>query len=103
MPFLNRELLGYLLQIAVDFDLVVPRVGKILEPLHAVYARSCIKPIEAIIKQENLSAKRLAKSVKTRYVETDEIDRFDPEHMSFFNINTEADLEKARELIGRYE
>ena len=103
MPFLNRELLGYLLQIAVDFDLVVPRVGKNLEPLHAVYARSCIKPIEDMIKQNNLSANRLAKSVKTRYVETDEIDRFDPEHMSFININTEADLEKARELIGRYE
>jgi molybdopterin-guanine dinucleotide biosynthesis protein A len=31
-------------------------------------------------------------------VEAEEIDRFDPKHLSFFNINTEADLKIAREL-----
>jgi molybdopterin-guanine dinucleotide biosynthesis protein A len=39
--------------------------------------------------------------VSVRYVEKDEIDRFDPEHLSFFNINTKADLEKARLLASR--
>jgi molybdopterin-guanine dinucleotide biosynthesis protein A len=33
-------------------------------------------------------------------VEAEEIDRFDPKHLSFFNINTEADLEAARKLDG---
>jgi molybdopterin-guanine dinucleotide biosynthesis protein A len=36
--------------------------------------------------------------VKVRYIEEDEIDSFDPEHLSFFNINSEADLERARRL-----
>jgi molybdopterin-guanine dinucleotide biosynthesis protein A len=36
--------------------------------------------------------------VKVRYVEGDEISRFDPEHLSFFNVNTEADLERAQQL-----
>ena len=31
-------------------------------------------------------------------METMEINQFDPKHPSFFNINTEADLEIAREL-----
>jgi molybdopterin-guanine dinucleotide biosynthesis protein A len=26
------------------------------------------------------------------------MDTFDPEHLSFFNINSQADLDKAREL-----
>jgi molybdopterin-guanine dinucleotide biosynthesis protein A len=36
--------------------------------------------------------------VKIKYVESGEIDRFDPGHLSFFNINTEADLIAGREL-----
>jgi molybdopterin-guanine dinucleotide biosynthesis protein A len=35
-------------------------------------------------------------------VEASEIDRFDPQHLSFFNVNTEADLEKARQIAMRY-
>ena len=33
-------------------------------------------------------------------MEEEEIDRFDPEHLSFFNINTQADLERAKALLG---
>jgi molybdopterin-guanine dinucleotide biosynthesis protein A len=31
-----------------------------------------------------------------RYVDEGTIDRIDPRHLSFFNINSEADLEEAR-------
>jgi len=36
--------------------------------------------------------------VRVRYVEAEEIDRFDPKHLSFFNINTKEDLDLAREI-----
>jgi molybdopterin-guanine dinucleotide biosynthesis protein A len=45
-----------------------------------------------------LSLHRLFPRVRTRYVEADEIERFDPEHLSFFNVNTRADLSKAEEI-----
>ncbi len=32
-------------------------------------------------------------------MEAEEINRFNPEHLSFFNINTETDLETAREVV----
>ena len=41
--------------------------------------------------------------VKVRYVEAEEVDRFDPQHLSFFNINTKEDMERARKLIGGAE
>ena len=100
MPFLNQNLLRYLLRLAVNFDLAVPIIGNKLEPLHAVYTKNCLTPIEAMIKQDNLSVNKLARTVRTRYVGAEEIERFDPEYLSFFNINTEADLEKARKLAG---
>jgi molybdopterin-guanine dinucleotide biosynthesis protein A len=37
--------------------------------------------------------------VRVRYVEEGEIDIFDPEHLSFFNINTPADLRRAKGLL----
>ena len=98
MPFLNQSLLRYMIQISAGFDLVVPRLGELDEPLHAVYSKSCLAPIERLLKQGNLRINALFDLVKVRYVETEEIDRFDPRHLSFFNVNTEADLEKAEQL-----
>ena len=100
MPFLNRDLLRYMVQVAPDYDIVVPRVGDMVEPLHAIYSKECLVPIETLIKQDSLSVNRLFALVRTRYVETEEIDRFDPQHLSFFNINTQDDLRKARKLAG---
>jgi len=98
MPFLNQALLRYMIQLSAGFDLVVPRLGGMVEPLHAVYAKSCLAPIERLLKRGSLEVRALFELVKVRYVEAEEIDRFDPKHLSFFNINTEADLEKAQQL-----
>ena len=98
MPFLNQALLQYMVQVSSGFDVVVPRLGNWVEPLHAVYSKSCQAPIERLLKQGETRIKALFSLVKVRYIEDDEISRFDPEHLSFFNINTEADLERAQQL-----
>jgi molybdopterin-guanine dinucleotide biosynthesis protein A len=98
MPFLNQALLRYMMQISAGFDLVVPRLGELVEPLHAVYSRACLAPIESLLRQGDLILRRLFALVEVRYVEAEEIDRFDPQHLSFFNINNEADMERAKKL-----
>ena len=98
MPFLSRNLLDYMVQISTGFDLVVPRLGNMVEPLHAIYSKGCLAPIENLLKQGSLVIRELFNLVEVRYVEAAEINRFDPEHLSFFNINTRADLVKAREI-----
>lgn len=100
MPFLNQALLRYMIQLCDDFDLVVPRLGSMVEPLHAVYSKGCLAPIENLFKQGNLKVSDLLTLVRVRYVEAEEINQFDPKHLSFFNINTEADLKTAQELAG---
>ncbi len=98
MPFLNEALLRYMIKLSNSFDAVVPRVGDMVEPLHAVYSKGCLAPMEGMLGQEHLSVNHLFRLVSVRYVEAEEIDRFDRQHLSFFNINTEADMEMAREL-----
>lgn len=101
MPFLNVALLRYLIELSPGFDVVIPRVGRLVEPLHAVYSKNCLAPIQAMLKKNNLKIDGLFDRVKVRYVEEAEIERFDPQRLSFFNINSEADLEHARSLLEK--
>lgn len=101
MPFLNQALLRYMISLAPDFDIIIPRKGAYIEPLHAIYSKNCARFIEEQLKRDNLRIAGFFDSVKIRYIEKEEIERFDPEHLSFFNVNTQADLEKARILAQR--
>jgi molybdopterin-guanine dinucleotide biosynthesis protein A len=100
MPFLNVSLLKYMNQTLGDSDVALPRIGKMIEPLCAVYSKSCLAPIQNLLEQDERQIRRLFSMVKVRYVEEDEIDRFDPEHLSFFNVNSQDDLERARRLAS---
>jgi molybdopterin-guanine dinucleotide biosynthesis protein A len=103
MPFLNRDLLCYMIDHASDFEAVVPRVHGMLEPLHAVYSKCCLQPIRKMMEQDRLEISHLFNLVKTRYIGEDEIAKFDSQYLSFFNINTLADLKNAKQLIKREE
>jgi len=100
MPFLNEPLLKYMIEVADGFDFVLPRVRSYYEPLHAIYSRNCIAPIEAIFQRGRKVIIDLFDHVKVRFIEAEEIERFDPEHLSFFNVNTKEDLERARRIAG---
>lgn len=99
-PFLSVSLLEYITQICSTFDVVVPRIKNKLEPLCAVYSRNCLSPIQSLLEQDELRIRKLFGMVKVKYVEEDEINKFDPEHLSFFNINSQADLDRARKLAA---
>ena len=101
MPFLNIDLLRHLMSLSTGFDVVIPRLHDKMEPLHAVYSKDCITPIESRLKKGDLKISDFIDAVKVRYVEQDEIDRFDPRHLSFMNVNSEADMERARTLLER--
>lgn len=101
MPFLNPSLLRYMHTVAASYDVVIPRVGRNTEALHAIYSKNCLSPIERQLHSMDLRIVHFFPQVRVRYVEQEEIDAFDPRHLSFFNINTEADLEKARQACAR--
>jgi molybdopterin-guanine dinucleotide biosynthesis protein A len=100
MPFLNSGLLKYLIAGASGYAAAVPKIGWMIQPLHAIYSKSCVPSIEALIREDQLQIIKLFNLVNTRYITEKEIDQFDPDHLSFLNINTEGDLLKAEVLIG---
>jgi molybdopterin-guanine dinucleotide biosynthesis protein A len=100
MPFLNESLLRYMIKVADGYDFVLPRVNNWYEPLHAIYSRDCIVPIKSILEQGKKVIVELFNYVKVRFIEVDEIEAYDPHHLSFFNINTKEDLERAKNITG---
>jgi molybdopterin-guanine dinucleotide biosynthesis protein A len=101
MPFLSIGLLDYMSQVSSIFDVVVPQTREKVEPLCAVYSSNCLASIHNLLERDELRLSELLNMVKVRYIEEDEIDRFDPEHLSFFNVNTQADLASARILATK--
>lgn len=94
MPWLNRELLQYLIAQRETADLIVPRWEKFPEPLHAVYSKTCLGPIEERILADKLKITGFFADVEVRFIEKEEIVRFDPQGRSFTNVNTPGDLQQ---------
>ena len=102
MPFLSTDLLRYLAEQANDFDAVVPRLGKNkVESLHAVYSKRCLSTIKARLERNELGVNSFLATLRVRYVDKAECQRLDPQLLSFFNINYQADLERAIALAAK--
>ncbi len=101
MPFINLNLLRHMIGLAPGYDVVIPAVDGLPEPLHAIYSRNCLAPIDRLLATGNLKIIDFFPEVRVRYVEEEVVDRFDPHHLSFFNVNTLADWERVRELERR--
>jgi molybdopterin-guanine dinucleotide biosynthesis protein A len=100
MPFLNVALFKHMLSLREGFDAVVPVLEERPEPTHAVYSRRCLPYIERRLKANDLKIARFFDEVRVSYVPEAEVDRFDPDHLSFFNVNTQEDLDRALALVA---
>jgi molybdopterin-guanine dinucleotide biosynthesis protein A len=98
MPFLNDTLIRHIAALRKGFDAVVPRVDWMIEPLHAVYTKRCLPPIKHLIDSKKYQIIKIFPSIRTRYMEEEEIRAYDPQLRSFFNINKPQDLLKAEKL-----
>ena len=100
MPFLNLNLLRFMILHAPGYDVVVPRLSTGIEPLHAIYARTCLEPIRETLEEGRLRIVDFWDRVRVCYIEQDEIEVLDPQKLSFFNINAPEDLDEAREIMA---
>jgi len=98
MPFLNASLLRYMVLLSRGHDIVVPRTDQGVEPLHALYSKACLPAMEQLLQQNNLKIISFYSMFRVRYVEQEEIELLDPQHLSFFNVNTADALKWAREV-----
>lgn len=94
-PFLNLSLISHLLSQIPDWDVVVPFWQERFQPLHAVYRRSVAPLFHEQLERNELRPISLYPKVRTREIHEGEVRRFDPEGLSFLNMNTPEDYQEA--------
>lgn len=97
MPFLDKRVIQYFLSLAETADIVVQRTKDYWQPLHAVYSRNLLKPIERLLQKGELKIIKAYRGMKMREVTREEVQALDPDLYSLANFNTPEELRKLLE------
>jgi molybdenum cofactor guanylyltransferase len=108
MPLLSRALLGAMLALSRNYDVLIPRAPSPgaarnplgVEPLHAIYASTCLGPIVTALAAGRRQITSFFPAVRVSYLDPALIRRHDPHCHSFININTLAQLADAEHLLA---
>ena len=101
MPLLQPALLRELLRLASGYDAVIPVRDGLPEPLCAVYSTACVEAARGLLERGAYKVTGLVDAVDALRVPEAQWRPFDPEGLSFLNVNREEDLEHAKALISQ--
>jgi molybdenum cofactor guanylyltransferase len=99
MPLLQTPLLAELLRLALEHEAVVPVQDGRPQPLCAAYSKACLPPARHQLVTGELKLTSFLDKVATHYVASDVWSKLDPEGLSFLNINTDEDLDRASKAM----
>ncbi len=97
MPFVDLELIKHLQELTQNYDVVIPKSKKGLEPLHAFYSKSCIDPIKKELDANNLRIISFFHHVNVKIVELDSLAASDNFKNAIKNLNTREEYEVAKD------
>ena len=102
-PFLAPPLLrGLLAQPRDSADVVLPEGPNGPEPLPGLYRRTCLPDVDAALARGERSLRELVARLRSRQVPQKQVRRWDPDLVSFVNVNTPDDLERARASVAPF-
>jgi len=103
-PFLSSEIAALLLDCCVGRSATVPRwPNGWIEPLQAAYdTKSSITAIKKALEQGKMDMRSMISYLRdTRYISALVLRKLDLKLLTFFNINTLADLGKAESMLSQ--
>jgi molybdopterin-guanine dinucleotide biosynthesis protein A len=99
MPFLHAAVARLVVGRAGEADVVIPRADDQLQTLHALYGKGCLPHMEARLRAGRLKVSGFFDEVRVLEVPEAEIARHADPARVFMNLNTPAELERARAMI----
>jgi FdhD protein len=97
MPHLNEPLIRHLATLPTLADVVIPESEHGLEPLHALYATSCLPAIASTLTAGRKRIVSFFDDVQVARVPFAEITAIDPAGQGFLNINTPEEYFQLRQ------
>ena len=95
MPFVEPRLLQFLLEQRGAKEAVAPLVNGLPEPAHAAYSKGCLPAMLSRLQSGRLKLADILQDLNVAYVAEEALREVDPHLLSFFNVNTQADLDRA--------
>ena len=80
-------------------DVVMPQTDAGYEPLCAAYSTRCLDTVARHLEQRRFKIDGVFRKYRIRTISEKVLRRHDPELISFFNINTPSDLDRAKRLV----
>jgi molybdenum cofactor guanylyltransferase len=103
MPFLHPEIVKLVAERAGEGDVVIPRVGRQLETMHAAYGKACLPHIEARLEAGRLKIVDFFDKVRVVEIAEADVARFRDPQIAFMNVNAPDELERARALAAELD
>ena len=100
MPFIAVHALTKLWQEKGNFDVIIPKSPDGLQPLAALYKKSCIPAIAAQLKENDFKIRGFFDEVRVNVIRCSDFPNIYPDN-TFLNINSPDDLQKARLLYRK--
>jgi molybdopterin-guanine dinucleotide biosynthesis protein A len=97
MPYLNSALIRRIADLRTDADVVIPQGDKGLEPLHALYGKACLAPMEQALRAGKRRIVSFFPGVRVNEMSAHDVAALDPGFRSFCNINTPGEYFELRE------
>lgn len=101
-PFVKKPLIETILgEITPAMEAIVPETAAGLEPLCAVYSKKRLPLVESLLSQNRFKIEMMFKGARMVKIPETRLRESDPELISFININTPQDFEKALTIQDR--
>lgn len=98
MPFIDARLIRILAGACTGYDAVVPKIGEYLEPLFAVYGKSCLSTLEKALDSGYYKVVEFIAFLHVNYIDEARLKCVSNLKRVFMNINTPRDLYRANQL-----
>ncbi|MDD2500058.1 MAG: molybdenum cofactor guanylyltransferase [Geobacter sp.] len=98
IPFPNPELIRLICAEAEGYDAVVPATENGLEPLFALYGKSCLAAMQAALEAEQYRITEVLQQLQTRTIGPELLARIDLGGRSLLNLNTPDEYIACKEL-----
>lgn len=99
-PLIQPAFVAKMLELSQEYDIVVVDVDGRLHPLSAVYRRTVLPYIDALLGARQRRLTSLLDAVSTRRVHAQEVASADPELLTLRNVNTPAEYRDALSRAG---
>jgi molybdopterin-guanine dinucleotide biosynthesis protein A len=101
-PFVSKQIASLLLDLCVGKGATIPRwPNGYIEPLQSAYhVKSAVKAAQRALDEGKLKLSSMINNISgVRYISTGVLQQFDPKLLTFFNVNTPADLKRAESML----